>query len=1287
MAGEVDIIVNALNNASGPLGGVLGSLNDLEGASSSLMTRGLAPLQSMLGTSLKIAAGAAAAAMAGLAAGLGSSISKAADMEQGVADIAAQMGTTKEQTAQLKDLITDLGLDPKLKVTATEAAAAIGQLGTAGTSVSDILNGAARNTVLLANATGIDFAGAASMATDVSNLWKIKAEDLGKAVNGISSAVINSKFTIQDYQYALGAAGGVASTVGVDFGDFNTTIAAISPYFAKGADAGTSFKVMLQNLVPKSDKTQDTMRGLGLITTDLAKAAQDLSQKLGRNVPAGFTEVHKAAQDYVVAMGLAKAGSAGAQKEAQKFLNAFESNQFFDAKGNMKSMGDIVEVLHGKLGNLSEMDLNDALHKVFGTDAMRAAAALTRMTKEQFEQLQETMSHTDAEDLAATRMATFKGQMEILGGVIETIQMSVGDKFLPQLTKLAKQFSDMLSDVAPRIIAWAGTLADRFASLSDQYLPILLVKFGEWWMWGVRLAEQIPAIVGHVNAMIGAVLATISPITNFIGKFVSMKDVITAVAALFGVVAVQALAAFVAAWGPLLIVVGTAIAVVATLRNAWETNWMGLRDLVIGVINTLNQQFGFLIQAFKTFGGGAMQEILNFIAGNRTNFANLTALWDTVKMAASKLFTDIQGYVTANLPLWQAKLQQWADASWQWVQNVAPVILQKLSQLFNNMVAWLGTNLPIWIEKLYPYAMSLIQWIGDAIPKAIDALTKWADSLLGWGQTTGTSKSQELMMKLGAALLEALGRVAISLGAFALTMAGDILLKLGQGLLNWMGLDININTLHQHMIGLIQMITDGLSGKAALIGGILLAVLAPGIGGVVTTIIGSFIPAIGSMLAAVGGPILGALGTLATTIGGALLSGLGALATAVLGPVVGALGAFLAAAAPVIAIVAAIAAAVYLLYLAWQNNFLGIRDLTAQAFDYIKGIFTNFPASLEGVKNTLYDWGVSAMGKLREGFVAAQNAVRNGLDVVMDFIQQGRDQRLPPFAQSMYEAGANAFFKLGQGAVAVKDGVVGQFNLVMTDIQNQGLGFATGALLGRMYEGGRNFLLKVGEGITSASPGLAGTLNGAFSSLRDSFNYWHDNLVPHFLGSAKDLASKIGAGFSGFSLGGAIDGAFAGLRDAYNRWHDDLAPHFFGSAQDLANRLISGLTSGIMNGIGKVISAISGVTNALPQWVKDQLGIHSPSTVFQGFGQNIMEGFALGIQQLAAMPQQAMAAATAALTDPLANMQLPPQSGGQQITQTKTTYNDWTVNMPAGGGSSEEQFASMFRQLNVLYAQ
>src|SRR5687768_13762598 len=60
----------------------------------------------------------AATAVAGLATGIGVAVKGAASMEQGIANIAASMQLGAEETGQLKDLIMDLGLDPKLKTTA-----------------------------------------------------------------------------------------------------------------------------------------------------------------------------------------------------------------------------------------------------------------------------------------------------------------------------------------------------------------------------------------------------------------------------------------------------------------------------------------------------------------------------------------------------------------------------------------------------------------------------------------------------------------------------------------------------------------------------------------------------------------------------------------------------------------------------------------------------------------------------------------------------------------------------------------------------------------------------------------------------------------------------------------------------------------------------------------------------------------------------------------------------------------------------------------------------------------
>lgn len=971
---EIEIIIKGKDaGASKAFDDVRGSADKLHKAGG-ILSSGLDSLRGVMMNGLKVAAVGVTAALGGLVAGIGSSVNAAMDMEQQLADISASMGTTAEETGQLKNLITDLGLDPKLKVSATEAADAIQVLGTAGVDVTDILGGAARSTVLLANATGADFGSAAAIASDAMALWKVEAKDLDKVVNGVTATTIASKFGIDDYRLALAQAGGAAATLGVEFDDFNATIAAISPSFGSGSDAGTSFKTMLQRMVPQSKEATQTMMELGLMTLDTGKMQEFLSKQLGENVEPSIGSLQAAYKRWYESTRDTTLSTDQLAKKWVDFTDGFAINQFYDASGAMKGMNEISGLLAEATAGLSEEQKNAALSTIFGSDALRAAAAIADTGKLKFEELKATMAKTDAEEQAATRMNTFKGALEILSGVFETLKIQIGEKFLPVLTAMANKFGEFLTEHSGQIISWAEVLANKLEFLFN---------------------------------VIGGSL-------NVLAEFIDSGELLSAT------------------------------------------------------------EFG------------------------------LTG--ETARLA---------------------------------------------DQLVDTTLA------------IYDTVSGIIEFIRESV---------------GWKN----------MLFIVAGLFAA-----------------------------------------------------------------------------------SFIPVIISVVS-----------TIST-----LVSGVGALIT-ILGTALPALGAVVAAAAPVVLIIGAVATAAYLLYQAWQNNFLGIQDKTREAFEYIKGIFTNFPATIESVKQTLYDWGSSAMGKLREGLVSAQNMVRNGLDVVMDFLQAGRDQRLGPFAQSLYDFGSSAITKLGQGAAAVKDAVAGQFNQVMTDVQDQGLGFATGAMLGRMYEGGRSFLLKVGEGIGSASPGLKTNLDAAFNGLLSGFNYWKDNLAPHFLASAKDLFSRIATGAGGIDLGAVIDKSFESLRDAFNYWKDNLMPHFSGSMTELGRAVVNGISGGIRNGIGAVMSAIQGVTDALPQWVKDKLGIASPSKLFAGFGENIIQGLVQGMERLSAMPQLAMAGITDSLQLPVSNVDLNNgQAGNTSISNDRSTSNTFNVTVPGGGGNQQTgQLQTLFNTLTNVYA-
>src|SRR5690606_17942302 len=218
----------------------------------------VASVTAAMGTAL---VGAGIAAGAAIAKFTVDGIGKAKDLEAQMSNIAAVLNMTAQEAAPLKDLILELGVDPDLKVNAVEAANAIEMLARNGLSMDEIMAGAARSTVLLANATGADFSVAADIATDAMAIFKISAEEMSTAVNGITSVTNASKFTIDDYALALAQGGGVASAAGVEFTDFTTSIAAISPLFKSGSDAGTSFTTMIQRLVPQSSAA-DAMAAL-----------------------------------------------------------------------------------------------------------------------------------------------------------------------------------------------------------------------------------------------------------------------------------------------------------------------------------------------------------------------------------------------------------------------------------------------------------------------------------------------------------------------------------------------------------------------------------------------------------------------------------------------------------------------------------------------------------------------------------------------------------------------------------------------------------------------------------------------------------------------------------------------------------------------------------------------------------------------------------------------------------------------------------------------------------------
>jgi TP901 family phage tail tape measure protein len=796
----INLIIRGKDDVSSVLSGVKGGIGGLGGAFGSMQTVGVAAMSA-------IAVGALAAGAAVIGIG-GSAVSAAMDMETQMSTIAAGMNTTVEGIAPLGDLIQDLGLDPNLKVTAVEAAQSIDMLSRNGLTMTEILDGAAHSTVLLANATGATFDGAATIATDAMAIFNIEAKDMGEAVNGITAVTMASKFGIEDYAMALSQGGGVAATAGVEFNDFNAAITAISPLFASGSDAGTSFKTMLTSIASPSTAAAELMDRLGLEFYDAQgnmKSMGEISGELNRalygtstaiEIVSGLTKeqtdelgrligMHdkgkQSISDYengIVGLGLTE------EERAKKIQDLRVQQTNLEAA--MKPLQEITDTTTSVTRKLSEEERTAALATIFGTDAMRAASAMATMNEESFSALMGTMGETDALKNAATRMDNLAGVIDILKGIGESLMISFGTGLLPIFRLFADAGLAFATSVLPKIESGMAIISNSVSVftklLSDGMDPLsaFIVTISDMAPKGLLLSligfrDALPGIIEKISVFKDQVLAFIEPITSWIGQNVQLSDVLTGVGVAIASVVIPAIISIVSALAPVILAFGAVVGIVALMRQAWENDWNGIREKTATAITTIKTTITNVFNGIKTFwaehGDAIMagaKEVWDFVSGVvkfqveatvyivKKIFTGLQAFWaehgDTIMAVASAVWNGIKTTVETVgaiiKQVWSA-FQSAMEGDWsafgEHLQAAWGIAWEGIKKLL--AAAWEG------IKSAFGAA---IQWVKDLITET-DWLQLGKDIALGIakGIIWGVGQVGDAVMSVAGAAFDA----------------------------------------------------------------------------------------------------------------------------------------------------------------------------------------------------------------------------------------------------------------------------------------------------------------------------------------------------------------------------------------------------------------------------------------------------------------------------------------------------------------------------------------------------
>jgi TP901 family phage tail tape measure protein len=315
-------------------------------------------------------------------AGLGGAVKVAADFEQAMSGVKAVSQATAEEMKQLSAQALKLGRDTKFS--AVDAAKAQEELLKGGVKVKDVLGGALKGALSLAAAGEMDVAEAAKVAANAMTIFGLQGREMSHVADLLANAANKTTGNVSDFAAALQQAGAQAKLAGLSIDETVAALAIFAKNGVQGSDAGTSFKVFLQNLIPTSDKAAELMRKLNL--------------------------------------------------------------HFFDSQGRMKSLTEIGGELKRGLAGLTDQQRQFALQTMFGSDGIRAATFLYKEGAAGIAKMErETAKKGEADRIAAEKQNNLKGAIDNFKESVKTLGVEIGTRFLPKLTAVTQWLTRLMN--------------------------------------------------------------------------------------------------------------------------------------------------------------------------------------------------------------------------------------------------------------------------------------------------------------------------------------------------------------------------------------------------------------------------------------------------------------------------------------------------------------------------------------------------------------------------------------------------------------------------------------------------------------------------------------------------------------------------------------------------------------------------------------------------------------------------------------------------------------------------
>lgn len=504
-----------------------------------------------------------------------SSIKTAADFESAMSQVAATMGMTAEEINNgsedyklLEEAAKEMGRTTMYS--ASQAAEALNYLALAGYDAKSAVE--TLPTILnVAAAGGMELAAASDLVTDAMSALGDKAGAVEEFGDKLAKTSQKSNTNVAQLGEGILTIGATAQSIKGGMTELSTALGILADSGIKASEGGTALRNVLLNLSePRNDAAAAMMEELGVSAWDASGNMRPLNETLLdlNNAMAGMTAQEKSS---VITTIFNKVDLASVNT-----LLANVTVNTSNVKDALDEMGVSTESISSKIDELGVNFTATTDRTEFIKTAMDSLGITTEQAGVVFDEFTKSLSEGSrweqlsgyidnskgaAENMAETMQNNLNGAITELSSAFEGVQIVIGNYFIPFIKKATEALTN---------------LATWFTNLSPAFQNIAI---------GVGI---FIAALGPLLLIIGTLILSIGQIAGAIGVFTEAIATAGSFSAWFSTTLT-----------PILVSIGTVIAVVVAVALAIKENWEGIKNATLNLVNQCSPYFEQFKLAFS----------------------------------------------------------------------------------------------------------------------------------------------------------------------------------------------------------------------------------------------------------------------------------------------------------------------------------------------------------------------------------------------------------------------------------------------------------------------------------------------------------------------------------------------------------------------------------------------------------------------------------------------------------------------------------------------------------------